>query len=314
MKQLKNVSASVHQRLLTLSRQSGRPFNEWAQYYALERWLYRLSQSDYQKQFVLKGALMLLAWKMPFSRPTRDIDLLGHVSNDLTFVRNAIASICRIPSDADGMVFDHESVTTERIAEDADYEGVRAKFRAFLGDANLPMQIDIGFSDVITPEATTIVYPSILGHPAPVLRAYNRETVIAEKFETMVKLGELNSRMKDFFDICGLARTGRFHGMELSRAIERTFSHRGTPLITGPTCFTEAFATSPSKVAQWSAFLRRNNFTEAPNTFREAVNFIAEFLRPIVIASLEKQDWDFNWENGGPWRRAGNFAKPKDSE
>ncbi|NBS52923.1 MAG: hypothetical protein EBS96_10005 [Spartobacteria bacterium] len=79
MKQLKNVSASVHQRLLTLSRQSGRPFNEWAQYYALERWLYRLSQSDHQKQFVLKGALMLLAWKMPFSRPTRDIDLLGHV-------------------------------------------------------------------------------------------------------------------------------------------------------------------------------------------------------------------------------------------
>jgi predicted nucleotidyltransferase component of viral defense system len=304
VKPIKNVSASVHQRLLNLSRQSGRPFNELAQFYALERWLYRLARSDYRNHFVLKGALMLLAWEMPFSRPTRDIDLLGRVSNDLDLVRNAMAAICRIPTDEDGMVFDHESVVTERIAEDADYHGVRATFSAHLGNAIIPMQIDIGFSDVITPEATTIVYPSILGHAAPVLRAYNRETVIAEKFETMVKLGELNSRMKDFFDIWLLAKTGQFRRPELSHSIEQTFSNRGTALIDGPVCLTEEFAMSPSKVAQWTAFLRRNRFTKAPDSFLDVVNFLAEFLRPIVISSLEKQDGNFIWDAGGPWRSA----------
>ena len=199
MKPLKNVAASVHQRLLNLARQSGRPFNELAQYYALERWLYRLAQSDYRNQFVLKGALMLLVWKMPVTRPTRDIDLLGRVSNDLSSVREVIATTCQVPTEDDGMFFDSETVTTQRIAEDADYEGVRATFRAALSNTRLPMQIDIGFIDIITPEPAAILYPAILGHPSPELHAYNRETVIAEKFEAMVKLGELNSRMKDFF-------------------------------------------------------------------------------------------------------------------
>lgn len=245
---------------------------------------------------------MLLVWRMPVSRPTRDIVLLGRVSNDLDSVRNDIATICQIPTDEDGMVFDHESAATERIAEDADYEGVRATFQALLGNATLPMQIDIGFSDIITPEATTIVYPAILGHPAPELRAYNRETVIAEKFEAMVKLGELNSRMKDFFDIWVLARTGQFRRLELSHAIEQTFSHRGTALIIDPVCFTEAFATSPSKVAQWAAFLRRNTFTDVPEKFSDVVTFIAEFLRPIAISHVERQPLNSVWEAGGPWR------------
>ena len=104
MKALKNVAASVHQRLLNLARQTGRPFNELAQYYALERWLYRLAQSDYRNLFILKGALMLLVWKMPVTRPTRDIDLLGRVSNDLASIREVIASICQIPTKSDGMV------------------------------------------------------------------------------------------------------------------------------------------------------------------------------------------------------------------
>ena len=223
MKTLKNVAASVHQRLLNLARQSGRPFNELAQYYALERWLYRLAQSDYRNQFVLKGALMLLVWKMPVTRPTRDIDLLGRVSNDLASVREVIAAICQVPTEADGMFFDSKTVATQRITEDADYEGVRATFRASLGNTRLPMQIDIGFSDIITPAPAAIVYPAILGHPSPELQAYNRETVIAEKFEAMVKLGELNSRMKDFFDIWVLARTGEFRGTELRTPLNRRF-------------------------------------------------------------------------------------------
>jgi predicted nucleotidyltransferase component of viral defense system len=302
VKSLKNIAASVHQRLLNLARQSGRPFNELAQYYALERWLYRLSQSDYRNQFVLKGALMLLVWKMSVTRPTRDIDLLGRASNDLASIRNIIATICQICADEDGMFFNHESVTTERIAEDADYEGVRAKFSATLGNTRLPMQIDIGFSDIVTPEPSVIVYPAMLGHFAPELCAYNRETVIAEKFETMVKLGDLNSRMKDFFDIWALARAGRFRGLEFSQAIEQTFSRRGTALIADPICFTEAFATNLGKSTQWAAFLRRNAFADVPDTFSDVVNFIAGFLRPIAISSVEKPSLNSVWEAGGPWR------------
>ena len=216
MKPIKNVAASVHQRLLNCARQSGRPFNELAQYYALERWLYRLAQSEHRSHFVLKGALMLLVWKLPVTRPTRDIDLLGRVSNDLEAVREIIASICRVPAGDDGMSFAQESVTTHRIAEDADHEGVRATFQAALGNTRLPMQIDIGFSDVMTPGPETIVYPVILENPAPELLAYNRETAIAEKFQAMVKLGELNSCMKDFFDVWVLARTESFRGAELA--------------------------------------------------------------------------------------------------
>jgi hypothetical protein len=152
LKPLKNIAASVHQRLLNLARESVRPFNELAQYYALERWLYRLALSDYRNQFILKGALMLLVWKMPVTRPTRDIDLLGRVRNDLGSIREVIVTICRIPAGDDGMFFGPETVTTERIAEDAGYEGVRATFRGSLGNTRLPMQIDIGFSDIITPE------------------------------------------------------------------------------------------------------------------------------------------------------------------
>jgi len=246
---------------------------------------------------------MLLVWKMPVTRPTRDIDLLGRVSNDLASVREVIATICQVSTEDDGMFFDSETVTAQRITEDADYEGVRATFRASLGNTRLPMQIDIGFSDIITPEPATIVYPAILGHPSPELHAYNRETVIAEKFEAMVKLGELNSRMKDFFDIWVLARTGHFRGTELSRAIEQTFSRRGTALVADPICFTEGFAMDSAKIAQWAAFLRRNRFADVPDSFSVVVNFIAEFLQPVALSSIEKQSLNSIWNPGGPWAK-----------
>lgn len=304
MKLPKNIAASVHQRLLNIARESDRPFNELVQYYALERWLYRPAQSDYQNQFILKGALMLLVWKLPITRPTRDIDLLGRVSNSLSSVREVIAAICQQPVEDDGMFFDSQTVTTEQIAEDADYEGVRAKFNASLGKTRLPMQIDIGFSDIITPEPVTIVYPSNLGHPAAKLNAYNRETVIAEKFEAMVKLGELNSRMKDFFDIWMLAKTGDFQGMDISKAMEQTFNRRGTVLTANPVCFTEAFSTDTGKAVQWAAFLRRNKFTDAPDSFQDVVKAVAVFLQPVALAIVERQSLDFVWRFGGPWESA----------
>lgn len=192
--------------------------------YALERWLYRLSLSPHADQFVLKGALMLVVWRIPTTRPTRDIDLLARTSNNLDAVRELVAEICSTPVQGDGLSFDAEKVTTTRIAEDALYEGVRATFPGAIGSTKVAIQLDLGFSDLITPGPDRITFPCLLGQAPPVLAAYNRETAIAEKYEAMVKLGELNSRMKDFFDIWALAQSGPFAGAVLSATIRQIFS------------------------------------------------------------------------------------------
>ena len=220
---IQNTAASVRQRLLNVAHSTHRRFSDVLQHYALERWLFRLSRSKHRDRFVLKGALLFIVWKTPATRPTRDIDLLGRLNNELASVRTVIAEVCQAPVDDDGLFFNPASVTTERIAEDADYEGVQARFQATLGNARIAMQVDIGFSDVITPAPAKIRYPSILKLPA----AYNRETAIAEKFEAMVKLGELNSRMKDFFDIALLAATFEFDGAALAAAIRAAYSEAG---------------------------------------------------------------------------------------
>jgi len=160
MKPLANIGASVHQRLKNAAESSGRTFNDLAQYYALERWLYRLSRSPYAQDFILKGALMLVAWRAPVLRATRDIDLLARMSNDLDKIKEAVAVVCLTEVAEDGLLFDEQTVSTERIAEDADYEGVRAKFRGQLATTRLAMQIDFGFSDVITHGPVDITYPT----------------------------------------------------------------------------------------------------------------------------------------------------------
>ena len=151
------------------------------------------------------------------------------------------------------------------------------------------MQIDIGFSDLVTLEPVAITYPTLLGHPAPKLSAYNRETAVAEKFEAMVKLGELNSRMKDFFDVWVLSRQETFHAEPLGTAIARTFERRGTPLSLDPVCFDEAFAASAAKAVQWQAFVRRGRFTDPVPSFDEVVEAVAVFLRPVCAALVTGQ-------------------------
>jgi len=302
VKPVKNVAASVHQKLLNVAKQTSRPFNEIAQYYAIERWLYRLAKSDSRERFVLKGALMLLVWKTSVTRPTRDIDLLARTSNDLESIRGLIADICELSVENDGMTFDPGSITTERIAEDADYKGVRARFMALLGNTRMHMQIDIGFSDVITPDPIAITYPTILGQPAPELRAYNRETAIAEKFEAMVSLGELNSRMKDFFDVWLLAESFDFDGSALTDAIRETFARRRTKLDIEPICFAHRFTNDPAKSRQWTAFLRRSMLTAAPLAFSEVVEGVRQFLQPVATALENGKPIDLRWQRGGPWQ------------
>jgi predicted nucleotidyltransferase component of viral defense system len=294
-----NLAKSVHQRLLNLAKQRGQRFNDLLQHYALERWLYRLSASCHRDRFVLKGALMLVAWNLHRSRPTRDIDMLARADNDLEHIKDLVGDVCRTSVKDDGLRFDADSISTERISEDALYEGVRATFLGHLGNAKAPMQIDLGFSDVITPGPTSIMYPSLLDMPQAELMAYNPETAIAEKFEAMVKLGELNSRMKDFFDIWTLSQSQTFVGAELRAAITSTFQHRGTNLDAGAVCFSHEFAEMSSKQSQWTAFLKRSGLTSAaPTQFQDVCAAVMVFLMPLL-----NQDADtLKWPEAGPWK------------
>lgn len=303
-----NVAASVHQRLLNRARAEGRPFNELLQYFALERFLYRLGCSSYHELFVLKGALMFTVWQVPVPRPTRDIDLLGRMDNAIPHVVAAIQEICEQPVPEDGLRFAAETVVGEGIIEAADYEGVRLRFTAYLGPARIPMQVDIGFGDPVTPGPSVVRLPTILDFPAPKLRGYSRESIIAEKLQIMIRLGEINSRMKDFFDVWLLADRFSFEGAVLARAIQATFRQRQTTVPASPVAFSDNFAQDPGKQAQWEAFLRRYRLADEmgiPRTLSEIVQSIASFLRPVLQAILEERCFEQEWSPGGPWASTG---------
>ena len=180
-----NISASVKQRLLKRSKTANRSFNELLQYYAMERFLYRLSLSSHAQHYILKGALMLRAWNLPEFRSTMDIDMLGKTGNEETNIIVQICDILAVEVDPDGLAFDSESIRTERITEDAVYEGIRVRFSGFLGTARISMQIDIGFGDIVHPEPEKAELPCMLDFPAPSLLCYSRESAIAEKFEAL---------------------------------------------------------------------------------------------------------------------------------
>jgi hypothetical protein len=235
------------------------------------------------------------------SRPTRDIDFLGFVENEIGVVEAIMREVCSTPVADDGLTFDAASVTGQRIKEDADYQGVRITFRGLLDRAQIPMQLDIGFGDVVHPRAEEREYPPLLDLPAPRLRMYPRESVVAEKFQAMVYLGTLNSRMKDFFDIWLLARQFDFVGSELASAIEKTFAHRGTPLDPEPVALTSTFTSAENTQKQWAAFVKRSQL-EGPATLDDLRESLREFLLPPVRTLMEGQTFEQTWTPPGPWR------------
>jgi len=301
---LKNVAASVHQRLLNKARATGRPFNELLQYFAMERFLYRLAASPHRDGFVLKDALMLAAWKAPLSRPTRDIDLLGRTRNDLEAIASVVRDVCRQTVEPDGLDFASDTVSAQRITEGAEYEGVRVRLLGHLGNARITLQLDIGFGDVVVPSPVEVAYPTLLDFPPPTLRGYTMESTIAEKLQAMVTLGELNSRMKDFYDIWLLSRHFDFDGATLARAIASTFAARGTDIPQSPVALTAPFAESDAKRAQWQAFLRRNRLDGVPADFPEVVAALAAFLAPVLVELAAGQSLTAHWPARGPWAKS----------
>lgn len=298
---LKNTSASVRARIANEVKKRGRPFQELLQHYGLERFLYRLGQSPHAGSFVLKGGLMLRVWGAPDCRPTRDIDLLGYTSNAVDVLEGITRATCDIAVEDDGLRFEADSVRGRKIKEDADYHGVRITFFGFLERARIPMQLDIGFGDVVYPEAVARNYPSILGMPSPRMPMYPQETVVAEKYEAMTYLGSLNTRLKDFFDIWLMSRQFEFDGAALGESIGQTFARRKTVLDPDTVALTRAFTQSDSATKQWTAFLRRSNLSSAPASCDELREPLRRFLVPVTTALLQGGGFSGLWRPGGPW-------------
>lgn len=298
----KNIAASVHRRLLNKSKESLRPFNELLQHFAIERFIYRLSKSPHTRRFVLKGALMFSAWTGSMSRPTMDIDLLGKIENSLESIVAVVKDVCEMEVENDGIVFRKDTVSAARITEDADYKGVRVLLRGNLGSTRLFLQVDIGFGDVIIPKPDKVKYPVLLDFPPPELDGYTMESTIAEKFQAMVKLGLLNSRMKDFYDIWFLSRNFDFKGERLIEAIEKTFERRKTPVISEPTIFNPSFIMDENKTAQWLGFINKARLGDAPASFENVTAGIKIFLQPVLVSIINRQTFRSFWAAPGSWR------------
>jgi hypothetical protein len=299
----KNIAASVHQRLLNKARELSCPFDEILQYFAIERFIYRLSKSPHAERFVLKGALMFSAWTGSMSHPTMEIDLLGIIENNLELIAAVVKDACDTEVDNDGIVFHEDTVTATRITEDADYTGVRILLRGNLCNIRLFLQIDVGFGDVVIPGPGKVKYPVLLDFPEPELNGYTMESTVAEKFQAMVKPGLLNSRMKDFYDIWFLSRTFDFSGETLAEAIEKTFEKRRTPLINEPTVFSLTFMKDHTKQAQWKGFIEKTKLTDSPLSFEDIAAGIKDFLQPIVDSIINNRTFQSFWAAPGPWRR-----------
>ncbi len=303
----KNMAASVRQRLLNRAHAEKQDSQRLLVRYAIERFLYRLSQSPMRNQFILKGAMLFALWsKQPF-RSTGDLDLLGFGANEIASLQDAFMSICRQHVPDDGLTFDPDSVQAEVMREEEEYQGARIRLNAKLGSAIIAVQIDIGHGDAVYPEPQTIDYPRLLeDFPPANIRAYCPETVIAEKLEAMVRFGDLTSRIKDHYDIWALSRTFSFSKTALLSSIVSTFRRRGTALASSmPVALTSDFASRRDKQAQWDGFLRRTTPTLTPPSFAEVLGDLRRFIEPIIAASGEgEKTAGGQWTPHDGWRGA----------
>jgi predicted nucleotidyltransferase component of viral defense system len=279
-KPARDIGASVRTRLMNLARERGQVFDLLLTRYALERLLYRLSISQHRNRFVLKGAMLVTTWFDDPHRPTRDLDLLGFGDSSAESMLAVWKEICAITAD-DGITFDGDGLRASPIREDMEYGGIRLRTTAVIARARIYVTVDIGFGDAVEPGPEEIDLPVLLDLPSPHLRAYARETVVAEKFHAMVTLGRANSRMKDFYDVWMLSKTHVFDRERLAQAIVATFKRRGTDIPQSiPDAFTPEFFHDPSKLQQWTAFVRDLS-AELPS-FETVVSELAAFIGPLA--------------------------------
>jgi len=299
---LKNVAASVHNRLLNVMTEKGLDYNVLLTRYAIERLLFRLVASKYRTQFILKGAMLFTVWQHIPHRVTKDVDLLGFGDSSPEALRAVFAEICAEPVEEDGVVFEPASVQAEAIRAEEIYVGVRVMLRGMLGSARLHVQVDVRYGDGFAVEPVMLQIPSLIGMPAPEVRTYRMETSIAEKFEAAATLGLLNTRLKDYFDLWHLAKGFAFEGRAVSESIRATFERRAKALPAAvPVGFTAEFWSDPRRQAMWSAFGKKSVRTKPFPSLEDVVTFVATFIVPPALAAGRGETFDSNWQPGGPW-------------
>lgn len=294
---MKNYGASIQAKLLILSRTKQVELTGLLIRYATDRLLYRLSVSKSSSSFILKGSLLFTVWNNDMHRPTKDVDLLGIGDSDNDYLFGVFKNICSIKISEDGLIFDLKSLKVESIREDEEYDGKRIKVIANLDGARIPVQVDIGFGDTVTPEATEVHLPTLFDLPRAKLRAYPKESVISEKAEAITKLGIANSRMKDFYDIKWLCDHYEFDGKLLSKAISTTFKRRKTkPPKSLPVGLSEEFFADKDKQTQWKAFCKK--LSSAPtDTFEDVGERLRFFLGPLLL----KENFNRQWNPDSGW-------------
>ena len=295
---MKNPAASVQTRLAQRRTKTGEDYNVLLVRFTLERLLYRLSISKHREQFVLKGAMLFALWEPEMHRVTRDLDLLGFGQSTPERLADIFRELCNLEVEADGVLFDPRTVVCEDIRAQDEYAGIRVKLRATLGKAVVPLQVDVGFGDALPVAPEEITFPVMLGMAAPKLRAYSRETVVAEKLEAIVKLGMLNSRFKDYFDLHYLAQKFPFDGALLVKSIAGTFVRRGTAFPAGlPAGLTPMFGTDPAKIRGWEAFWRKTGPKAAAPTLEAVIKLLVEFLQPPLDAAAKGKTLPGTWKS-----------------
>ena len=296
----RDLAASVQARLHNVAKSRHVELQTVLSEFAIERLLYRLGVSSYRTQFVLKGATLFRLWSPRQGRATWDLDLLGRGDSGVEDVVAVMQQLCAIPAE-DAIQFDERSIRGEVIRGADEDAGVRVRFVARLAKVRLPVQVDVGFGDVITPREDLVTYPTLLDQPAPRVLAYPRETVIAEKLEAIVSLGVKTSRMKDFYDVRVLAWTFRFGGPELASAIRATFAKRGTPIPAQELMvLTPEFVGSTDRQTQWRAFLKRGRL-EGPDDAVSLSEDLRLFVGPVFAGLHGGGEFNASWAPGGPW-------------
>ena len=297
----RNVAASVRARLQDLAREQQTDFQCVLTRYA--RLLFRLSVSPHKDLFVLKGAMLYAAWLADPFRTTHDLDLLAFADRETAPLLEIFRDICAHPAADDGLRFDTENILAEPSSGDRTHGALRIRTSAQLAAAIIPMQIDVGFGDAVTPDPLELEYPVLLDHPAPTLNAYPRDTVAAEKFEAIVALDLANSRMKDFYDLLAMSRLFAFAGATLAAAIRATFERRATVIPRErPPPLTHAFSEDLRKLGQWRSFLARDPlFIDEPD-LRTVIREVGDFIMPAARATIDDRRTPGRWTSDCGWR------------
>lgn len=303
MKEIKNLPASVRAKLFAGATAKGEVFNRVLVRYGIERFLFRLSSYTDRDRFVLKGAMLFVTWSQAVYRPTGDLDLLAYASADPGAMKAIVADICAIPVPDDAIIFDTNGISVEAVREDEAHQGLRVSIPAKLGNARIPLHIDMGFGDAVHPAPREISFPCLLPDMGvPRILAYPPETVVAEKFEAMVRFGEANGRLKDFNDIWAISNTFDFDMATLVQALRGTFHRRQATLPADiPFALTAAFAAMPEKHRMWEAFLARSPPATSPPPLEEVLSDLRRFIGPVLRAAADAESADGKWQPGPGW-------------